>query len=83
MTIYSTIQTITEITVDHSNPTAVHRINAHLKMGWIILDIHKRGYDYTNEGETARYFTVYILGHSDVNAAKPVSQDSVTQIGGL
>lgn len=76
MTIYSTIQTITEITVDESNPTSVSRINAHLGMGWMILAIHQRGFDYTNVGENARYSTVYILGHSDRDAVRPVPMSS-------
>ena len=75
---YINVQTIVEIIADHSTSHVVSRVNAHLNMGWAILDIHQRGFDYTNVGENARYSTVYILGHSDRDAVRPVPADSRT-----
>lgn len=74
---YSDVRTITEITIDYSNAgTATARINAYLNMGWSLLDIHRRGYDHTQEGEGSRFSTVYILGHAEPHAVHPQRRET-------
>jgi hypothetical protein len=70
-TMYTAIRKTAEVTSggDFNESSAIQRhVNAHLAAGWVLLAIHQRGH---GEGNHYVQTTVYILGHSDVNAPVP------------
>lgn len=62
---------IHQIQADGANDLlrSTREINAYLKHGWKIIAIDKRGYDYREEGSF--FGSVFVLGHTDVNATRP------------
>ena len=75
---YADVRAVTEISVNHANAQfSLRELNAHLNAGWILLEIHARGYDFSQEGQGARSFTVYILGHPDAKPERPTGREDL------
>ena len=68
---YEGIAKILEFRATHGGVNHVKQINAHLALGWVILAIHERGYDDTAIGEGAQSFSIFILGHKDIDGPVP------------
>lgn len=69
-----TIKTIAELASGGNfNESAgiVKKANNYLNAGWVLLGIHRRGYDDTRDGGSSLEATVYIFGHTEVNQPKP------------
>ena len=60
---------IREISCDHENVNK-KELNAYLEAGWTLVDIHQRDYCDPQTHEE-RKISVYIMGHSDPQAAVP------------
>ena len=49
-------------------------LNAFLKAGWILVDIHQRDFVDPQTNQTTK-ITVYIVGHTDAEAIPPIWDD--------
>lgn len=75
MSNFEWVKTIDQLECDYSNVNKItKKVNEYLEIGWKVLGIHHMGYDYTREGETSRFYLVYVLGHQNANAEKPQSK---------
>lgn len=64
---YRSIQEIATGTDFNESRAVVREINSYLNIGWQLISVHERGW----RDETERYTTVYILGHTHINAVVP------------
>lgn len=65
------VRIVHEIIVDHRGK--IGELTAYLKYGWQLIAVHMRGYNDPGEGSTS--VTVYILGHENANASRPVQDE--------